>query len=229
MGRVIFACDTSTMVCSVALNVDGALYTERAHSGGDHVKTLMPAIRRLFAGVRLSIDNVDLCVCSRGPGSFVGLRISLNTVKGFYAARGIPFVTIPTHDIYGHAYAAADAPLIAAIRATKTAFYIAVYRRGKQIATIEQMDGAALKRTVAALTAQYRVAPLIASIDTSLLEHIAVDVGGGAESVVLPSSAAILCELGDDVYRTEGMAALDSNPDYVRIIDAHKQSMYPQK
>lgn len=223
---VILACDTSTPICSVAVAVGGGVYTATEHSHRDHLKTLLPVIRSTCARANVTMRDVGLCVCSRGPGSFVGLRIALNTMKGFYAALKIPFVTVPTHEIYRHAYAAQRTPVIAAIQATKTMFYIATYYHGEEITPVKQMNITETIHTIHDMRAAYHTAPIITSVDPALLQHIERGIAQNAPSAgvfrVVPSSASLLCELGGATYKRTGMDAIDVNPHYVRVIDAYK-------
>ena len=43
----------------------------------------MPMISKAFDDTCLSIQDIDLLVCDKGPGSFTGIRIGIATVKAF--------------------------------------------------------------------------------------------------------------------------------------------------
>lgn len=219
-SKTVLAIDTSTVICSVALSMDGTLYVEHENSHRNQLATLLPAIRRVCAAAQIAIRDIALCVCSRGPGSFVGLRIALNVVKGFYAGCEIPFVTIPTHQIYGHAYRTHPGPVIAVIMATKTVFYVAAYYQGQEIIKIQEMNRALLTDSVGWLMSEYQRTPLITSVDDALLADLAGETR--ATMRALASSAAVLCEMGQRVYARQGAEAVDSNPDYVRAIAAER-------
>ena len=54
----------------------------------------MPMISKAFDDTHLSIQDIDLLVCDKGPGSFTGIRIGIATVKAFHDSLDIPCVGI---------------------------------------------------------------------------------------------------------------------------------------
>ena len=50
--------------------------------GLKHSERLMPAVRSLLEEAGLPVQELDLIICSTGPGSFTGIRIGLATAKG---------------------------------------------------------------------------------------------------------------------------------------------------
>ncbi|UEQ06839.1 tRNA (adenosine(37)-N6)-threonylcarbamoyltransferase complex dimerization subunit type 1 TsaB [Borrelia hermsii] len=48
----------------------------------------------------IDLNNLDLLINSSGPGSFTGLRISLSFIKGLSLGLSVPFVNIPTFDVF---------------------------------------------------------------------------------------------------------------------------------
>ncbi|UGQ15881.1 tRNA (adenosine(37)-N6)-threonylcarbamoyltransferase complex dimerization subunit type 1 TsaB [Borrelia sp. RT5S] len=50
----------------------------------------------------INLDQLDLIINSSGPGSFTGLRISLSFIKGLSLGLAIPFVNIPTLDVFAN-------------------------------------------------------------------------------------------------------------------------------
>lgn len=80
----ILSIDTSSTICSVAILEDttvlGEITTEDANT---HSVTLMPQIAKLFENTGLSLSDIDLFACDKGPGSFTGIRIGIATIKAF--------------------------------------------------------------------------------------------------------------------------------------------------
>ena len=225
MTNIILACDTSTTICSVALQIHGKIYTEERNTNRSHVAHIMPTINCILRRANISIRDVGLCVCSRGPGSFMGLRIALSTMKGLYAAIRVPFVTVMTHQIYAKAYATLEVPVITIIQATKIYLYVAVYLKEQEIYPLQQMTIQSLIGIARSCTATYHATPIITSIDSSLLTHIEDTLHKERCASVaifqsIASSAAILCNLGNKLYTNVGMDAIDINPYYFRPIDA---------
>ncbi|UPA11878.1 tRNA (adenosine(37)-N6)-threonylcarbamoyltransferase complex dimerization subunit type 1 TsaB [Borrelia venezuelensis] len=48
----------------------------------------------------IDLKKLDLLINSSGPGSFTGLRISLSFIKGLSLGLSIPFVNVPTFDVF---------------------------------------------------------------------------------------------------------------------------------
>ena len=94
----VLALDTSTEILSIALVCDppGAdatrdrtkseplpgTYAVTRDVGLKHSRLLMPLIDRLLGDAGLRPSDLDLVACTRGPGSFTGLRIGMATAKG---------------------------------------------------------------------------------------------------------------------------------------------------
>ena len=91
----ILAIDTSSKVCSVAITEDMEKIIE-IHSDDEktHSVKLMPMIDEAFKAVNLSLDDINLLVCSVGPGSFTGVRIGVSTIKAFADVKSIPVIGV---------------------------------------------------------------------------------------------------------------------------------------
>lgn len=80
----ILSINTSSNICSVALLEDTNLIKEiTIDDANTHSVKLMPLIDELFKTTNLSINDVDLFACDKGPGSFTGIRIGISTIKAF--------------------------------------------------------------------------------------------------------------------------------------------------
>ena len=80
----ILSIDTSSKICGVAVLEDNNLIKEVAQDNGlTHSETLMPIIKETLEEVSLSLNDIDLIVCDKGPGSFTGIRIGVATAKAF--------------------------------------------------------------------------------------------------------------------------------------------------
>jgi tRNA threonylcarbamoyl adenosine modification protein YeaZ len=55
---------------------------------------LVPVIEMGLRHLKLSIDEINTLILSKGPGSFTGLRIGASVVKALSFAKGIPIRTI---------------------------------------------------------------------------------------------------------------------------------------
>lgn len=95
----VLALESSGAVAAVALAGEDKLFGEFFL---DHKKThsqqLMPLVEELLTGLDMNIEEIDLFVVSKGPGSFTGLRIGISTVKALGQALNKPVIGIPTLD-----------------------------------------------------------------------------------------------------------------------------------
>ena len=80
----ILSIDTSSNLCSVALLDNKTLIKEiKSNDGLTHSEKLMPMISNILSDTNLSLQNIDLLVCDKGPGSFTGIRIGVSTIMAF--------------------------------------------------------------------------------------------------------------------------------------------------
>lgn len=67
----ILSISTSSNICAVAILEDKTLIKElMANDANTHSVKLMPLIDELFKNCNLSINNIDLFVCDKGPRFF---------------------------------------------------------------------------------------------------------------------------------------------------------------
>ena len=96
---MIIACDTSSVICSVAISHQGAILFEREAEGGQiHIEKLSPFLKEALVFCESQPVALDALAIAIGPGSFNGLRIGLATMKGLAVSRGLPLIPVPTTD-----------------------------------------------------------------------------------------------------------------------------------
>lgn len=94
---LILSIETSTTVCSVALNegvetlASEILFTEQSHS--THLTLL---IKEVFHKAGKVMNDLSAVAVSEGPGSYTGLRIGVSTAKGICYTLGIPLIGVST-------------------------------------------------------------------------------------------------------------------------------------
>ncbi len=82
----ILACETSTLVGSIAiLQGDKSLAFRKWERQGSHSETLNTQIQDCLSELNLKLNDIHLFCSGLGPGSFTGIRVSLNAVKTFSA------------------------------------------------------------------------------------------------------------------------------------------------
>ena len=91
----ILSIDTASSICSVAILTDSKLEKElNIGNQKTHSENLMPLIQELLQSNQLSLNQIDLIVCDKGPGSFTGIRIGIATVKALAEVHNIPVVGV---------------------------------------------------------------------------------------------------------------------------------------
>lgn len=99
----ILAIDTATEVCSVAiLENDNVIKEKTLESVNTHSVALMPLVQNILNECNLTLNDIDLFACDKGPGSFTGIRIGLSTIKAFCDVTNKPCVGITS--LEGFAY-----------------------------------------------------------------------------------------------------------------------------
>ncbi len=96
---MIIACDTSSVVCSVAVSHNGSILFERKDEGGQiHIEKLSPFLKEALNYCIASGHEPEALAIAIGPGSFNGLRIGLATMKALAVSRKLPLIPVPTTD-----------------------------------------------------------------------------------------------------------------------------------
>ncbi|HUX13464.1 MAG TPA: tRNA (adenosine(37)-N6)-threonylcarbamoyltransferase complex dimerization subunit type 1 TsaB [Spirochaetia bacterium] len=156
----ILAIDTATDLMSVAYLDDTGRFLYSRDGGLRHAETLLPAILSLVAQAEAQKQTIakkgetesntrlapDFVVCTRGPGSFTGLRIGMATAKGIAAGAGCPVVSIPSLEVYAWHARYFSGVVIPAVDAKKDRFYCRIVTESEDPAPDLDIDAAAILR-----------------------------------------------------------------------------------
>ncbi len=78
----ILACDTSTLLGSVAISEGSRVLASRSlRRAGSHAEAINSLTHECLNEAGLKLKDIDIFCSGLGPGSFTGIRISLNTIK----------------------------------------------------------------------------------------------------------------------------------------------------
>lgn len=89
--------ETCTRSLSVAVSQDDRLISEKiTHSGNTHSENITIFIEQAVNEAGISLSNLDAVSVSKGPGSYMGLRIGTSAAKGLCFALDIPLIAVDT-------------------------------------------------------------------------------------------------------------------------------------
>ncbi len=99
----ILSIDTSSYICGVSILEDKNLIIKLdVETCKTHSENLMPMIKQAFDQTQLSLKDIDLLVCDKGPGSFTGIRIGVATIKAFHDSLSIPCVGVTSLEVLAY-------------------------------------------------------------------------------------------------------------------------------
>ena len=91
----ILSIDTSSNICTVAILEDTNLLVEKSLDDTmNHSEKIMPTIADTLQSANLTLNDIDLIVSDKGPGSFTGIRIGTATVMAFTDSLNIQAIGI---------------------------------------------------------------------------------------------------------------------------------------
>jgi N6-L-threonylcarbamoyladenine synthase len=132
---LVLAFDTSTLIGSLGwISVPRETPVRRVEAFAEstmpadpgHAETLLERIEALLASGGHGVEDVELVVYGRGPGTFTGLRIGLSTAKGLALARGVPLIGLSSLESLALS-AGADGLVAPVIDARRGEIFTALY------------------------------------------------------------------------------------------------------
>lgn len=197
---IILACETSTLLGSVALTKDGVLLSyKESFRQGSHSEVLNVFIEQVLTEANLTLEDVDLFATGVGPGSFTGIRISLNTIKTFSYSCAKPCVGINSLTNLAQQFVHLEIdnkPIVTMINAYKNMVYIATYeKRNSSINQIKPPSVVRVQNLSEYITnLSYVVGDAYSSYQTYLEQHLSSKIERRTEFLDEPN-AKILAEL----------------------------------
>ncbi|MBI2280052.1 MAG: tRNA (adenosine(37)-N6)-threonylcarbamoyltransferase complex dimerization subunit type 1 TsaB [Bacteroidetes bacterium] len=94
---LILGIETATKICSVAISRDEKLLALKEIGGEySHSENLNHFIELACAEAKITLNQLDAIVVSKGPGSYTGLRIGVSTAKGLCYGLDKPLIAVDT-------------------------------------------------------------------------------------------------------------------------------------
>lgn len=187
-------------------------------AGYRHAERLMSAVAFCLKEAGLDPADLQLLACTGGPGSFTGLRIALSTIKGLALGLSIPFVLVPTLEVWAHHYKDASEWIIPMLDAKRAQVYAAIYRNNRLIDGPFDIKMADLVHKVPVEAAPLLVGPHNKQLESDYSAAVPWRFLPAARQAPLPS----LIDLAQARFLTQGPATAGTGLWYLRASDAEE-------
>lgn len=141
----IVAADTSSQALAVAVKTDSYFESRIIESRSImHSEKLVPVITELCANAGITTKDLELLACTRGPGSFTGLRIGMAALKGMAFALDKPLVSVSTMEVLADCVPSFDGAVVTVIDAKKKRWYLGAFAKdadGRTVRIMPDTDG----------------------------------------------------------------------------------------
>ena len=227
---LILALDSTAQVGSVALCQDETLIAEYTiNTGNTHSETLLPMVESVLKIAGYTVDDVELFVCTAGPGSFTGVRIGASTIKGMAFGKGKPCVGVSTLEALALNGVALDGILCPSMNARRQQVYNALFDgNSASLSRLCEDRALAITELGEELMQKYPESPVYLMGDGAKLVYDALRDTMGARLILLPErlihqSGYNTAMAGLRLYR-EGVTASDAelSPVYLRPSQAER-------
>ncbi|MGI6466224.1 MAG: tRNA (adenosine(37)-N6)-threonylcarbamoyltransferase complex dimerization subunit type 1 TsaB [Sphaerochaetaceae bacterium] len=219
----VLAFDTSSDVLSIAIESDKKYYNLTYTIGRNFSEQLVNQLKSSLESVNLSFKDLDLIVCSKGPGSFTGLRVGMAAAKGIAVASSKPFISLSSMEIYQYPLSETNQVILSVLDGKKERYYNALFINGKRLSedsdlTIGQIVDFLVNYKEVVVTgydAQQAFKKLCDEVTSRNLNiKLLLDpthMGSYGQSMI---------ELGKNLFLEQGGDPLGVGPTYVRKSDA---------
>ena len=222
----ILATDTSSQALTVAIRTDS--YFESRTSEGrslQHSEKLMPTVLELCADAGISTKDIDLFACTRGPGSFTGLRIGMAALKGMAYAAGKPLVSVSTMQVLANCIPCFDGAVVTVLDAKKQRWYLGAFEKPNACKAKRLMpDTDGTEADLAAVLKPYSRILVTGPDAEAFAPHLSEMFGDSkqiiTDNTTIESRASSLIACALDKYETDGPDDIGQGPVYLRKSDA---------
>ena len=218
----LLAIDTSSLACSVAVQVNDEIVERHEEQAREHTRLLMPMVRELLQEAAVDCGELDAIVLGNGPGSFIGMRIAASVAQGLAHGSGARIAPVSSlAAVAAEVLASSDAAeVIVAQDAHMSEVYLGAFRRAADAwpepmfderlhtqTPIDELDEAGAHARVAAGFGWQRYPALLAANKDRI----------GNTSATLYPRARFLLPLGSLLVESgEVLAPQDVMPAYLR-------------
>ena len=123
----LLALDTSTEFLSLALQVNGKLFTHTQLAGNASSTLILPQIQVLLEQAKVKLSDLHGVAFGAGPGAFTGVRIACGVAQGLGFGANLPVVGVNT--LLALAQASSEDKVIACTDARMGEIYHAAFEK----------------------------------------------------------------------------------------------------
>ena len=218
----ILVTDTSAQALTVALKTDSFFETRTSESRSlQHSERLVPTVVELCKDAGISEKDIDLLACTRGPGSFTGLRIGMAAFKGMAYASGKPLVSVSTLEVLAHCVPYFDGVIVTVIDAKKQRWYLAAFDGKTKERIMPDTDGteADLLNVLKPFENVLVTGPDAAAFEPKLTALFA-DKRIMTDTISSKAVSSALIKLALERFERDGADDIGQGPVYLRKSDA---------
>jgi len=130
----LLALDTSSIACTVALQLGNKIVERHEEQPREHTKLLMPKIRSVLKESGVQLSDLAAIVLGNGPGSFIGMRIATSVAQGLAFGSGLKIVPVSSMAaVAAEVFAIHDAAVAVVTQdAHMHEVYLGIYKRGPE-------------------------------------------------------------------------------------------------
>ncbi len=217
--------DTSSQALTVALRTD-SFFESRTSEGRSvqHSERLMPTVMELCADAKITTKDIDLLACTRGPGSFTGLRIGMAAFKGMAYSLDKPLVSVSTMEILANCVPYFDGAVVTVLDAKKQRWYLAAFEKKDEVAKRIMPDTDGTEADLLEVLRPYSKV-LVSGPDAKAFSVILKNLYKDEKQIVVDEMstkavAASLIECALRKYESDGADDIGQGPVYLRKSDA---------
>lgn len=219
----ILSISTFGSLLEIGLRTKGGLYSNLRQIGLKHNQILLRQIDSVLSDGSVSMKDIDIIVCTQGPGSFTAIRIVLSTAKGLAAGSEASLYTVPTFDVAGKLFSRYGIPVMPLIDGRKGKFYTALYNGGRKTIAEADLPTEEIGRII-----QTHAPLLIVGDGASLLNSISDVIGSIDGLTVIEGGFSLtdtLIETGIELYESGAVCDMLVAPLYIRKSDAELERL----
>ncbi len=218
------ALDTSSVACSVALQIGDEVIERHEEQPREHTRLLLPMIRDVLEQAGVELSELDAIVLGNGPGSFIGMRIAASVAQGLAHGSGLKIVPVSSlAAVAAEVFMASDADLVAVAQdAHMNEVYLGLFERGN--------DDLPLTIGKERLQTQEVVAELD---ENGMMRRVAAGYGWQRYPILIDLNRSFFCEESSVLYpharflldlaaNADAIAPQDVEPEYLRRKVAEK-------